>query len=166
MSGDPKKPEPAPAPTDLSEALAETERLRQENAALKAAADKRDSDARNAAAVSFAEGLIGDGKLAPAAKDGVVAIHMRLAEGEAFEFSDGAKADPLKTFTGLFDKAQPLVNLGEAAPGDQETVEVDGESAISLSERAVAIVTAKGGDPKDPDQLAAAIRQAEEEARK
>ena len=79
--------------------------------------------ARHDANVSFAEGLIGSAKLAPAGKDLLVGVLDQLGELDAdatVSFGEGQALRPDAALKKLFDGAQPLVSLGEAAPREKE----------------------------------------------
>lgn len=156
MTGDAKTD-----PIKLAEAEAEAARLRAEVAELKAKGERDAAAARQTAAVEFAEGMINEGKLAPAGKDAVAAIHQRLAaDGDVFEFADGSKEPPLKAFTDLLGGAKPIIVLAEVAAPDQST-DVDAKDPRALTKRANEIMKEDGSL-----QFSEAIRKAEEEAEK
>jgi len=83
----------------------------------KAAADAR--AAFHAANVSFVEGLVGQAKLAPAAKAKVIGILDVLAPLAPVSFGEEGEKSPADEFRALLSGAQPLVSLGEAAPADK-----------------------------------------------
>lgn len=83
----------------------------------KEAADKAAKE-RHAVNVSFAEGLIKEVKLAPAGKDILVGVLDALGDGEAVSFGEAGELTPRAALIKLFDQAQPLVSLGEAAADD------------------------------------------------
>lgn len=103
-------------------------------AAERVKAAKQASADLHADAVSFAEGLVSQAKLAPPAKDRVIFLidalgNAAAAEGaSALSFGEGDKAEsPVVAFKKLFDAAQPLVSLGEHAKPGNEANE-DGEA--------------------------------------
>lgn len=95
--------------------------------------------ARKDASLSFADGLVTAGKLAPAAKDQIAFLHETLAADDVQSFGEGDDAEPaLAIFTRLFDSANPIVSLGEHAPRAKgEAAEVDAET---LAEEAQSFV--------------------------
>jgi hypothetical protein len=116
-------------------------------AAERAKAAKQASADLHADAVSFAEGLVSQAKLAPPAKDRVIFLIDALGAAAAAEgasplsFGEGDKAEsPVVAFKKLFDAAQPLVSLGEhAKPGNE--ADEDGEiDPVELAGRAQSYV--------------------------
>jgi hypothetical protein len=111
-------------------------------------AAKEASDARHAANLSFAEGVVGAGKLAPHAKDELVHVLDQLAVPDVLSFGEGDKAkSPLAIVRGWFDKAGTLVSFAEVAKDDGF---VGGGAAdpVETGEAARALVretNAKGG---------------------
>jgi len=79
-----------------------------------AALDKAAKETRHAAHVSFAEGLIGAAKLAPAAKPLVVGLLDRLDTHEAVGFAEAGELTPAAAFRRLLEGAGTLIDLGEA----------------------------------------------------
>lgn len=94
---------------------------------------------RKDTALSFADALVAAGKLAPAAKDQVAFIHEMLSADDVQSFGEGDDAKPaVAVFASLFDKANPVVSLGEVAGRDKgEADEVD---ADKIAERAQSFV--------------------------
>lgn len=86
---------------------------------------KREATARHAEHVAFAEGLIADVKLAPAGKDKVVGLLDLLDAQQPVAFGEGNanQMTAAAAFKSLFDGAQPIVALGEAAPKDKQAAE-------------------------------------------
>lgn len=149
-----KKPEP---PVDLAGRTAELDRREAE---IKAREDRIAADeakAREAASVAFADGLVSDGRLAPAARDIIAEAHRRLAGDNApISFSDGASRPPLEEFEKLFAGAKPVIDLAERSATDASTLDESGPGA--LEKRARAIVK------EDPAiSFADAVRMAEGE---
>jgi hypothetical protein len=113
---------------------------------LKAREDALASDAAAAAHqshVAFAEGLIDEGKLAPAGKAKIIGLMDQLGDtAEAVSFGEGDEAvqlTPIAAFKSLFEGAQPVIALGEHAPADtavtghKDSVKLAGE-AVSFME--------------------------------
>lgn len=99
-------------------------------------------DARHEAAVSFAEGMIKDAKLAPAGKPLLVGVLDALGDGDVVSFGEAGELAPRDALVKLLDQAAPLVSLGEAAAdkGDKQ--------------KALASFAAPAGYDVDPDQAA------------
>lgn len=159
-----KSAQPAQPILSLAEQLAEekakTAELQAKVEASEAEAKLAADASRKDAAVSFADGLVKDGKLAPAAKDTIVEFHQRLAQDDApISFSDGKSAPALSAFEALFDGAKPIINLSAASDPDQSTAD-DGQEVVSLSDRAAEIM-----GKKPSMKYAEAVRQAEREAK-
>ncbi|MFI8017674.1 peptidase [Serratia marcescens] len=102
----------------------EKQRLEQENADLKRQLDARrqaDSQARQQevhnANAAFADGLVTDGRLAPAAKNVVVAMLDAADAGEEpVSYTEGSITQPLgEAFRALLKSAAPLVDFSEVA---------------------------------------------------
>lgn len=122
-------------------------------AAREQAADEREkkaakaaADARHAANVSFTEALVKDAKLLPSGKALLIGVLDALGDdavSKPVSFGEGAgelaPADALKK---LFDTAQPLVSLGEAAPDKGGKIKV------------LASFAAPAGYEVDPDRAA------------
>jgi len=73
--------------------------------------------------VSFAEQLVADVKLAPAGKDMLIGLLDTLdgAKSDVISFGEGnAELAPAAILRKLLVGAQPLISLGEAAPGTKE----------------------------------------------
>ena len=97
--------------------------------------------ARHSDHVSFAEGLVTAGKLAPVGKGQLITIMDALpVQALCFGETDEAKAiDPVAAVKALFDKAQPIVALGEHAGADKGvpdtgTPEVIAQRAVEFAE--------------------------------
>jgi len=112
-------------------------------AAERTKAAKQASADLHADAVSFAEGLVAQAKLAPPAKDRVVFLidalgNAAAAEGaSALSFGEGDKAESaVVAFKKLFDAAQPLVSLGEHAKAGDAVGEEDEIDPVELGQRA------------------------------
>jgi len=167
-SPEPKMPPPNPAPAaqpaptladQLAAEKAKSAELQAKVDASDAAAEATALEQRKGAAVSFADGLVKDGKLAPAAKDVIVDLHQRLAQDdEPVAFSDGKSEPALNAFEGLFKGAKPIINLSAVSDPDQSTVP-DANSTTDLSDRASAIMV-----EKPSISHAEAVRMAEREA--
>lgn len=103
--------------------------LEAENARLKAeneAHARREAEARTtairAAAVTFCEGLIGEGKLLPAERDTAIALHMMAANSQPVEFGEGdslATEAPLPRLESLLKALPKRVEFGEHATTDR-----------------------------------------------
>lgn len=135
MSKEPEKtPEQRAAEfAEREAALAAREAKLAEAEAAAEAKRKADADeARRAAAVSFADGLIREGRMLPAGRDGVIEIHRHLAAApEPLEFADGMKAPAVKAFESLFTGAKKMIELGEVAKdGDAQTVDLNAPGAV------------------------------------
>jgi|GEM_PF-3978597 len=154
------KTKPAdPAPTDLADRQAQLDEreaaieLREQEVAAADSASTKDK------AVAFCDGLVKDGKLAPAGREVVERIHTLLAaDSEPIAFSDGAQRNSLAAFEGLLKAANPLINLSEMTKGDSSTAEIDDEDPVALADRAAEI-------RKDRPSLSVpeSIREAEKE---
>lgn len=118
--------EPNPNSQQESNAMTkeEIDALQAENTRLKAKATQRaELDAKSkqeklhADNVSYAEKLVSDGRMAPAAKSIVVAILNAVSGGDKpVEFAEGDLRTPLATaFKTLLDGAAPVLNFGEQA---------------------------------------------------
>ncbi|WP_432719854.1 peptidase [Jeongeupia wiesaeckerbachi] len=143
-------------PEEKAQLEAENTRLKQQLAV--AEADKRNAAAtkRHGEHAAFAEGLVGEGRLAPKAKAAVVAL-LDAVDGEApVEFGEGDSKQPLadafKSFLGELPK---VVEFGEHATKDRSTTGASGASAefaekstdpdrLALHQRAVALAAEKG----------------------
>ena len=136
------------------EQQAEFDALKAENTALKAneatlktqvasfaeAEQKAKTEAAHADNVSFAEGLVKDGKLAPGAKDGAIALMDQLAaQTQTVEFGEGdAKTSmtPLAVYRKQLSDAPKLVEFGEHG-GDGAVVEDLIDDPVLLAQKAV-----------------------------
>lgn len=94
------------------------------------AAKEGDVAAREAAArqirhesnVSFAEGLIAAGRLAPAGRDLAVGVLDQLEAAKAVSFGEAnGKLTPASAFRKLLEGAQPLVSFSEHSKAEDET---------------------------------------------
>lgn len=146
MSTDTNTPADAVAFAEREAALAEREIALKAREADEA---KRAKDARHAEHVAFAEGLIADVKLAPAGKDKVVGLLDLLDAGQSVAFGEGDAntMTPLAAFKSLFDGAQPVIALGEAAPRDKKPGDEPKPDDIARRARAYADAQAKAGRP-------------------
>ena len=100
---------------------AEQEKLQADRAALeadRAALAKERADARAAEAAAFAEGLVKDGKLAPAGKALVAGLLGTLEATATVSFGEAGDLAPAAAFKKLFDSATPLISFGEQAKDD------------------------------------------------
>lgn len=104
--------------------------------------------ARKADALSFADGLVAAGKLAPAGKDQIAFLHETLAADDLQSFGEGDDAQPAwAIFRGLFDSANPVISLGEHAPrqkGEGEEVSLDADKLAEAAQSFVEEQAAKG----------------------
>lgn len=123
---DPKPADPKPDPKLAEQSFAERNTaLDARETALKAREEALAAEAkatRHAASLSFAEGLIAAGKLAPVGKAKVVGLLDELARLELASFGEGdAKVDltPAAAFRSLFDGAKPVVSFTEFAKADE-----------------------------------------------
>ncbi len=136
-------PEQAVDALAFAEREAELKKREDACAATEQALNARERDDRHAANVAFAEGLIDDVKLAPAAKDRVVGLLDLLdaAQPVAFGEGDANAMTPHAAFRSLLEGAAPVVALGEHAPADTDPpVE---ETPAALAERALAFAEEK-----------------------
>lgn len=82
--------------------------------------------------VSFAEGVVAAGKLAPFAKAELVHVLDQVAQVKLASFGEGdAARDPASIIKGWFDQARPIVSFGEAAPADPAPARVASFAAPS-----------------------------------
>lgn len=97
-------------------------------AAVKAREDASEKAARDAVHngnVSFAEGMVTGGKLAPAGKDQLVLVMDTLAASAVVSFGEaGATVAPLDAFKELLNAAQPIISFSEAAAATDKQVSV------------------------------------------
>lgn len=97
--------------------------LKDREAALakRAAADRHDAN------VSFAEGMVADGKLGKAGADLLVPLLDAIGGQDTVSFGEGDanQLAPDAALKKLLGGAKPLVSLGEAAPADRLGAEVD-----------------------------------------
>lgn len=115
--------------------------LEAENATLKAnevafaeAEKKRKTDARHAEHVSFAEGLVKEGKLLPVSKDVTVAtMDLMAAQESAVEFGEGdAKKPLLDAYKASLSASPKLVEFGEISGKDKgHAVDVGDAAAVA-----------------------------------
>lgn len=159
-----KKPE-TPMATDkkaevsFAEREADLEAREQKIAAREAEDARKDAERAETAAIAFADGLIKEGKLAPAGREIVADIHKRLATSdEPVAFADGTKAPALGEYEKLLTGAVPLICLAEVSKGDGSTV-TDAKDPDALTARANKI-----REENPAIAFSAAVRQAEEEA--
>ncbi|WP_343526940.1 hypothetical protein [Sphingomonas sp.] len=110
---------------------------------------QREQAARHAEHVAFAEGLIADVKLAPAGKDKVVGLLDLLDASQPVAFGEGDanSMTPLAAFKSLFDGAQPVVALGEAAPADKKPGDAPKPTDIARRAQAYAEKQRQAGKP-------------------
>lgn len=153
-------PDPTPAATAVQMAsFAEREAsLAAREAALKDEEKRLEqaaASARHADHLSFAEGLIDDGKLAPAGKDLLVGVLDRLGERPdvvSFGEGDANRMTPVAAMKKLLGGAQPLISFGEWTPAERR------------SAPALASFAAPAGYEIDPDQAALYARAKELQA--
>lgn len=138
-------PEPAPffsEPNPQQEKSIMTENeikaLQAENTRLKADAAQRaereaksKQDKLHADNISFAEKLVGDGRLAPKARLVVVAILDVISAGDKpVEFAEGDTRTPLATaFKTLLDSTEPVLNFSEHATRERVNTDIKTTSA-------------------------------------
>lgn len=97
---------------------------------------KKEAETRHAEHVSFAEGLVKEGKLLPVHKDKVVGI-LDFADGlengvVEFGEGEGKTTQPVSEAFREFLTGQPkIVEFGEIAGGDGKTVDTDNAEAIA-----------------------------------
>ena len=114
----------------------EIKALQAENTRLKAEATQRaeqeakaKQDKLHADNVSFAEKLVGDGRLAPKAKSVVGAILDAISAGDK-PVAEGDIRTPLATaFKTLLDSTEPVLNFSEHATKDRVNTEIKTTSA-------------------------------------
>lgn len=163
------KPEPDfsehnPNPQQENSTMTEDEikALQAENTRLKAEANQRaeleaknKQDALHAENVSFAEKLVGTGRLTPAAKSVVVAILDAVAGGDKpVEFAEGDTRTPLATaFKTLLDGTAPVLDFGEHATKERVDTDISTTSAefaeadparLALHQKALALSKKEG----------------------
>ncbi len=150
---------PEKQPVDLTARAAELDTREADVKRREAEIAAVDAAAADAAAIAFADGLIGKGKLAPAGKATVVELHKRLAGDDApVSLSDGSSKPALAAFEALFEGAQPIIDLAERSKPDQST-DFKGDDPDALTVRANALVK------ENPAlSFSDAIRRAETEA--
>lgn len=121
--------------------------------------------ARKADALSFAEGLVADGKLAPAGKDQVAYLHELLAADDVQSFGEGDDAQPAyAVFRSLFDGANPVISLGEAAPRQKGAGEEVDLGAEELAEQALSFAEEQAAKGK-PISIQQAVRHVQGKAK-
>lgn len=74
---------------------------------------KKAAEARHAANVSFAEGLVQDAKLAPTGRGLVIGLLDQLDAAKPVSFGEAGEMVPADALRKLFDGASPLIDLGE-----------------------------------------------------
>ncbi len=133
----PPPPVETPAPNPEEQNFAEREAAL---AAREAALAATESRLRHEANLAFAETLIADVKLAPAAKDRVVFLLDALGTADdTLCFGEGESAQA--AFKSLLAAGHPVIALGEHAPaGDEFHDDLDG---VSLGHRAAAFASAQ-----------------------
>ncbi|WP_306997899.1 hypothetical protein [Sphingomonas sp. SORGH_AS_0879] len=121
----------------------------EEQAQREAERAQRERADRHATHVAFAEGLIADVKLAPAGRDKVVGLLDLLDASQPVSFGEGDanQMTPVAAFMSLFDGAQPVIALGEAAPRDRKPADAARPDEIARRARAYADAQAKAGKP-------------------
>ena len=110
----------AVTPEEKAALEAENAQLKQRLAEAEAVQKTAAAAQRHAAHVSFAEGLIGDGKLAPKHKDAVIAF-LDFAETDTpLEFGEGdAKTTLSAAFKGFLSDMPKVIDFGEQATKDR-----------------------------------------------
>lgn len=132
-----------PDTQEVSVSPEEKAALEAENAALKAqlrAHEEQQAEAtaasRRAFAVEFCEGLIGEGKVLPAEKDGVVELLVIASSASPVEFSQGdttVTEVPLQRLEGLLKALPKRVEFGEVAKPDRASKAVEFAAADGLA---------------------------------
>ena len=128
-------------PVEPREIAADVACLAEREAALSAreiALSEAEERIRNSANLAFAESLIAQVKLAPAAKDRVVFLLNALgATDDTLSFGEGDAAESAQAaFKSLLAAGHPVIALGEHAPAGGEFV--DDHDGVSLGKRAQA----------------------------
>ncbi|KHS86766.1 peptidase [Pectobacterium aroidearum] len=167
VQADPAFQEPNPAnPTstheDTTVTKEEIEALQAENARLKAdaatrlAADvKQRQETVHTGNVAFAEKLVTEGRLVPAAKAVVIALLDEVSKGEQpVEFAEGEVKKPLASaFKELLGGATPVLDFSEHATKDRVNVDLTTTSAefaeadperLALHQKATALAKKEG----------------------
>lgn len=157
----PAAPTPSIPPTTEDNTVDEKETLRlaQENADLKCQLEARrqaDSQAeqrqRHEMNAAFADGLVSEGRLAPAAKNVVVALLDAVEGGDQpVAFSEGSLTQPLgEAFRAVLKISPPLVCFSEVAtktrgtPSGQSVEFADADPvALALHQKAQALATSE-----------------------
>ena len=143
-------PEPSPASTPQKENKVTDEELKQREAEIakrEAAFAEKQVEGE---AVDFADGLIKDGKLAPANKDKVVSLYAHLTvQGSKDEISFGEvpAASPVEMLKGILQAAPKVVDFSEHSAGNtgDEPADFADPSELATAARAmVAEQSAKG----------------------
>lgn len=139
-TADPALPEPSQLPSQEDTVTKEEQlRIENENAELKrklavrdAEDQKKNAGVRHAANVSFAEKLVTEARLAPVAKNVVVALLDAIDDGNApVEFSEGTTTQPLaEAFKSLLSQSVPVVDFGEVASKDRANGQ-DGQQSVA-----------------------------------
>ena len=116
---------------------AENTTLKSQVASFSEAAEASNKAALHTANVSFAEGLVKEGKLLPAGKDGVVALLDQLAAQDGkVEFGEGdgkTSETALDIYKKQLSAAPKLVDFGEHTPGGNEADVVNFAAPDGLS---------------------------------
>lgn len=132
------EPNPNPQQENNTMTKEEIEALQAENTRLKAEATQRaeldvksKQEKLHADNVSYAEKLVSNGQLAPAAKPVVVAILDAVSAGDKpVEFAEGDTRTPLATaFKTLLDGAAPVLSFSEHATKDRVDTGISTSSA-------------------------------------
>ncbi|OSQ41664.1 hypothetical protein THS27_18300 [Thalassospira sp. MCCC 1A01428] len=142
-------PDPDPASATPKETKVDDEDIKKREAALAQAEAAFAEKQAQRGAVEFADGLIRDGKLAPANKDRVVSLytHLTLQTGNVeISFGEAPAAAPLAMLTGILEASPRIVDFGEHSadvPGN--TIDFSDPAVLADAARAhVAEQAAKG----------------------
>lgn len=128
----------------------------------KALADKAAAD-RHTANVSFAEGIFAEAKIKPEGKDLLVGVLDALGSEDTVSFGEGVELTPRAALIKIFDKAQPLVSLGEVAADDGKPIGEEKPADIAREAQSFAEAETKAGRPTS---AAAAVRHVTNQKKK
>ncbi|MCT8349597.1 peptidase [Photorhabdus temperata] len=133
----------------------ENTRLKEQLAARDAAEVQRRQNERHTENVAFAEKLVKDGRLTPAAQPIVVALLDTVTQGDSpVEFAEGDVKKPLATaFKDLLSSAQPVIDFDEHATKDRVDQNTSSDTAefadadperLALHQKAVTLAKKEG----------------------
>lgn len=152
---------------DKEASFAEREKTLAEREAAIAAREKDAAEKvakeRHEANVSFAEGLFQQAKIKPAGKALLVGVLDALGADDLVSFGEAGELTPRAALMKIFDKAQPLVSLGEIAADDGGPIGDMDPAAVAAEAASFAEAEAKAGRPIS---AARAVRHVTSKAKK